>query len=176
MVVVAIIGVLATIAVPQFNKWVLKAKQAEAKSSLASLYTAIKGFKSLHGVYHGNFNAIGYQLEGRVRYRIGFYEPSGTALPSGIAPEVTGSARGKSPCVTADVCDRYNANVRTKKCHAVTSSATSRNWGGGCGSGIYWNYASWKAIASLVRPDGVTHEAWNIDHKKDIDLIMCPPN
>ena len=39
MVVVAIIGILASIALPKFQGFQAKAKQAEAKTSLAAIYT-----------------------------------------------------------------------------------------------------------------------------------------
>ena len=68
MVVVAIIGVLATIAVPQFNKWVVKAKRAEAKSLLSTYYTAMKGFHIQY--YASNFRAIGFKPEGEFRFSL----------------------------------------------------------------------------------------------------------
>lgn len=39
MVVVAIIGILATIAIPRFQVFTAKARQAEAKTTLAHIYT-----------------------------------------------------------------------------------------------------------------------------------------
>ena len=44
MVVVAIIGVLAAVALPQFNTYRAKAKSSEAKLTLASTYTALQAF------------------------------------------------------------------------------------------------------------------------------------
>ena len=43
MVVVAIIGVLSAIAVPNFKKYQAKAKQSEAKIQLAAMYTTEVG-------------------------------------------------------------------------------------------------------------------------------------
>src|SRR6185369_9900052 len=42
MIVVAIIGILAAIAVPNFSKMQAKSKQSEAKTNLRALYTAAK--------------------------------------------------------------------------------------------------------------------------------------
>src|SRR5437867_6411027 len=42
MIVVAIIGILAAIAIPNFVKFQAKAKQSEAKSNLKAFYTAAK--------------------------------------------------------------------------------------------------------------------------------------
>jgi len=40
MIVVAIIGILATLAIPSMAKWVTKAKQTEVKANMTSIYTA----------------------------------------------------------------------------------------------------------------------------------------
>lgn len=64
MVVVAIIGILATIAVPNFTKFQAKAKQANAKSELSGLYTAQKAFFTEYNTYHSNLPYVGYVPDG----------------------------------------------------------------------------------------------------------------
>src|SRR5688500_5231833 len=44
MVVVAIIGILAAIAIPQYAKYQAKSRQSEAKVALGSVYTAQRSF------------------------------------------------------------------------------------------------------------------------------------
>jgi type IV pilus assembly protein PilA len=83
MVVVAIIGILATMAIPQVTKFMAKARQAEAKLLLGSMYTAEKGYYVEHSTYNNNFQQIGFSPEGRVRYNGGF---------SGIDGETAGAA------------------------------------------------------------------------------------
>lgn len=46
MIVVTIIGILAAIAVPNYQRFQAKARQSEAKSNLAALYAAEKAFFS----------------------------------------------------------------------------------------------------------------------------------
>jgi type IV pilus assembly protein PilA len=72
MIVVAIIGILASIAVPNFKKFQVKARQSEAKAQLTSLYTAEKAFYGEWTGYNGDFRNIGYQPEGKMRYNVGF--------------------------------------------------------------------------------------------------------
>lgn len=72
MIVVAIIGVLAAIAVPNFQRFQAKAKQSEAKSSLAGIYTAEKAFAAEWSSYDSSFTQIGYRPEGTFRYNAGF--------------------------------------------------------------------------------------------------------
>jgi len=60
MVVVAIIGVLSAIAVPNFKKYQAKAKTAEAKLQLSAAYTAEQSFYSDYDTYHNCLSYMGY--------------------------------------------------------------------------------------------------------------------
>lgn len=82
MVVVAIIGILAAIAVPNFQRFTQKSKQSEAKSSLSALYSAMRAFNSEWGAYFADFRNVGYQAAGNVRYRHGF-TAAGPNAPAG---------------------------------------------------------------------------------------------
>ncbi|MBS1984907.1 MAG: type II secretion system protein [Bdellovibrionales bacterium] len=64
MVVVAIIGILATIAVPNFQRFQAKAIQSNAKVELSAAFTAEKAFYAEYATYHSNFPAIGFVPEG----------------------------------------------------------------------------------------------------------------
>lgn len=72
MVVVAIIGVLASIAIPSINRYLAKARQSEAKTNLSSLYTSEKAFFAEFNIYSGYFGVVGYTPEGQLRYNVGF--------------------------------------------------------------------------------------------------------
>ncbi len=82
MVVVAIIGILAAIAVPNFQRFTAKSKQSEAKSSLSAIYSAERAFQAEWGSYFADFVNIGYSPTGQVRYRHGF-SAAGLACPAG---------------------------------------------------------------------------------------------
>lgn len=68
MIVVAIIGVLAALAVPKFQSFQAKAKQSEAKSNLSHIYTLEQSFYGDQDKYSSDKAAIGFQLQGHVRY------------------------------------------------------------------------------------------------------------
>ncbi len=72
MVVVAIIGILAAIAVPNFQKFSAKSKQSEVKTSLSALYSALRAFHSEWQTYSSRFEPIGYAPVGILRYEHGF--------------------------------------------------------------------------------------------------------
>ena len=52
MVVVAILGVLATVAVPRFNIFRARSRQAEAKSNLGVIYTLQESYNIEHETYY----------------------------------------------------------------------------------------------------------------------------
>ena len=60
MVVVAIIGLLSAVAVPNFKKYQAKAKIAEAKLQLAAIYTAESAFFADYNMYAGCLRYMGY--------------------------------------------------------------------------------------------------------------------
>lgn len=75
MVVVAIIAFLAMIAVPNFNRFLAKAKRAEAYMNLSSIYAAEKAYWAEHGTYSDVLSGeggIGWKPEGNTYYTYGF--------------------------------------------------------------------------------------------------------
>jgi prepilin-type N-terminal cleavage/methylation domain-containing protein len=60
MIVVAIIGVLSAVAVPNFKKYQAKAKSSEAKVQLAAAYTALQAFYGDFGAYSTCLSYMGY--------------------------------------------------------------------------------------------------------------------
>lgn len=82
MVVVAIIGVLAAIGIPQYSKFQAKARQSEAKLALAALFTAEESFRQEWNQFSTTLSNIGFSVQGsRLRYKTGFQ----AALCSGYA-------------------------------------------------------------------------------------------
>jgi type IV pilus assembly protein PilA len=64
MVVVAIIGILATIAVPNFQRFQARAKQSSAKTELSGIYTAQKAFYVEYNSYTPDLQLAGFVPEG----------------------------------------------------------------------------------------------------------------
>src|SRR5689334_22970676 len=74
MIVVAIIGILAAVAIPNYQKYQARARQSEAKLSLSSLYTAEKSYAVEASSYSTCLDAVGFPApQGSVRYyAVGF--------------------------------------------------------------------------------------------------------
>jgi type IV pilus assembly protein PilA len=112
MIVVAIISVLATIAIPNFMKFSMKAKTSEASGNLNAIRMAQDSYRSENDVYldctagpaaggtdctpdawdsPAGFVAIGYEPDGSVRYQ---YDVDVTAGGAGVPPHFMASALG----------------------------------------------------------------------------------
>jgi prepilin-type N-terminal cleavage/methylation domain-containing protein len=73
MVVVAIIGILAVIGIPQYQKFMAKARQAEAKTHLNGIFQGEASFFTEYNQYTPNLRAIGTGAVGtQLRYNAGF--------------------------------------------------------------------------------------------------------
>ncbi len=81
MIVVAIIGILASIAVPNFQRFQSKARQSEAKGNLSAIFAAEKAFQAEWQTFFGAFLDIGFAPEGDMIYGVGF-PALGPALPA----------------------------------------------------------------------------------------------
>jgi prepilin-type N-terminal cleavage/methylation domain-containing protein len=89
MIVVAIIGILAAIALPNFLKFQAKSKQSEAKTNLKAAFTAETSYFGENNTY-GDFATVNWEPIGQkqiYQYEIGtqtIAPPSGT--PAGAGP------------------------------------------------------------------------------------------
>ena len=86
LIVVAIIGVLSTIAIPTFKRLVQKSKKAEAKVQLGGVFVAEQGFSGEYGVFGNYLAGIGFETTGTsFIYRVGF--PDNSCVSSLVAPD-----------------------------------------------------------------------------------------
>lgn len=82
MVVVAIIGILAAVAIPNYQKYQAKARQSEAKIALASIFTAEKSFSAENGSYTGCTRQAGFVPDGAGRYYAVGFAGNTTSVPN----------------------------------------------------------------------------------------------
>ena len=104
MVVVAIIGLLSAVAIPNFQKYQARAKTAEAKLQLSAIYTAEVSFFSDFNMYHGCLHYMGYDPVNEInsRYYVTGFETMPTfdatalsnASNSGLMTGATGCNTG----------------------------------------------------------------------------------
>ena len=92
LIVVAIIGILATVGIPTFRKMTQISRQSEAKVTLGGLYTAELAFHAAHGTYGNFLHKLGYSVDGNPgTYIIGFPVDAACAdaAATAIAPAAT---------------------------------------------------------------------------------------
>jgi type IV pilus assembly protein PilA len=101
MIVVAIIGVLSAVAVPNFKKYQAKAKTSEGKIQLAAAYTAQQSFYGDFGIYHTCLAYMGYEpineFESRY-YAVGFLAANLTVFNPGAHLDAVNSGMNDTPC------------------------------------------------------------------------------
>jgi type IV pilus assembly protein PilA len=130
MVVVAIIGILAAIAIPNYQKFQAKARQSEAKIALAAVYTAEQSFTTENSSYTTCLNQIGVKSSGAQQYySVGFYDASdsGSCGPDGkhacLAFQWNMQANSVTACAAGDTLPIV-ANVSVSKNAGIASTQT----------------------------------------------------
>jgi type IV pilus assembly protein PilA len=147
MVVVAIIGLLSAVAVPNFKKYQAKAKISEAKLHLSAIYTAEAGFFSDYNMYYHCLTYMGY-------------DPGPEASNRYYA---TGFRDGLTPAVTVAFNSAINSGLNTTPDSGCPEGPSGK---AGAINGVSDNDSSWfpagKGIGNTIAntniflPDGVT--------------------
>nr|AFX67136.1 pilin [Myxococcus sp. 132B01] len=127
MIVVAIIGILAAIAIPNFIKFQARSKQSEAKTNLKALYTAQKSFFSEKDRYSNFANEIGFAPERGNRYA--YLVSAGGVCEVRDQAVITPPAAAVS-CIEND-SNRFgpNSRIQTPNPEVGTFSTTVPNMG-----------------------------------------------
>jgi type IV pilus assembly protein PilA len=117
MIVVAIIGILAAIAIPNFLKFQAKSKQSEAKTNLKGVYTAETAYFGENNDYAG-FDAVNWEPVGSkfyYHYTLTGAVSGNTSIEKGA--DMTGSTAnwtgngGAIPALTQGATDAFTAGA-----------------------------------------------------------------
>ncbi len=114
MIVVAIIGILAAIAIPNFLRYQAKAKQTEAKSNLGSIYTSQITYNAETDTYSNAFTNLDWAASGSTRYTY--------AIPQSAATQFTVTAKAN---VDGDATSDFWIINEQKSLVNVTNDVTS---------------------------------------------------
>lgn len=99
MIVVAIIGLLASVAIPSFMKLQGRTRQTEARANLRALWLAQKVYYQEHDTYEARLGVVGFQPERGNRYAY-YVGATGTSCQSRATSALT--MDGPFNCVQVD--------------------------------------------------------------------------
>ena len=63
MTVVVIIGILASVSINQYNKFIARSRRPETVMAFRSIASAQREYLLTHGTYAGTFSALGFNVE-----------------------------------------------------------------------------------------------------------------
>lgn len=156
MVVVAIVGILAAIAIPNFLRYRGQAMQAEARSNLGAIFVAETSFFTERKEF-GNFTDIGFAVTGtgtnRYTYR------TGLGIGAGLGPN------GGNLCGPVGSCD----TIQTGGAAAGLITFT-----GAVGLATT-SVAGFTATAAADLDSDATHDGWYVNDAKE-GLTSADPN
>jgi len=177
MIVVAIIGILAAIAIPNFLRFQLRAKAGEGKVNLAAIRTAELAYAAEFGTYvsgvlspttsvpdskkvewgqgavGAGWSTIGWSPEGEVYYK--YLVNVENALTAGSAPWTEFIAVGQSDIDSDGVQYNYWAFVKPAPGFSTVQNAST--WGGCAVTGTYNAVTQSADLIETVGPcDGVS--------------------
>ncbi len=107
MIVVAIIGILAAIAIPNFIKFQARSKQSEAKANLKAMFTAEKAFYQEKDRFSSYVAEVGFAPERNNRYNYSL--TSGGTYDNRAASAATTGTQATG--ISADVFKGYQADT-----------------------------------------------------------------
>jgi type IV pilus assembly protein PilA len=167
MVVVAIIGILATVAIPRVNKFIAKARTSEAQVNLSSIYTFNKNFYVEFQGYTSDFGTMGYRPEGRLRYNIGW--DSNAGVPTNYT--ASGKSYTASFSNTAAACTSItNAQWPCQVMNGANNQPPPglASVGAGMAPTMAGDYASFRATAVASLVSGAPNDVWTITESKNL--------
>jgi prepilin-type N-terminal cleavage/methylation domain-containing protein len=117
MIVVAIVGIMAAIAIPNFLNYMCKAKQTEAKTGLGTIASAEEAFwgENLNATYTTNLSILGFAAKG-ARKRYTFYF-------TGDADSTSFEAAASSDTVKGPNTDLWTIN-QARDLNMISNSCT----------------------------------------------------
>ncbi len=178
MVVVAIIGILAAIAVPNFQRFQAKSRQSEAKANLGAMYSAEKAFFAEWNNYFADFRDIGFAPEGQLHYHIGFAN-AGSALPANIG--YSGPSNNVIPQVAAVNATLFDSGTYCPAATGGNGACTETPFAAGkalpaAATIVNGAAASFKAGATgCINAGGsgcATTDQWTMDQIKNLGNIQ----
>ncbi len=169
MIVVAIIGILAAIAIPNFIKFQARSKQSEAKSNLKAMFTAEKSFFQEKDRYSNLTGEVGFSPERNNRYNYYLSGTTGTSENrSAIAPTTVPAT---DTGISADAYKNYAVTAAVASfCGGTLGISPSAQVGTLLGTSVFEG----EAIGN-IDTDAVMDQ-WTIATESRVGVATCDSN
>lgn len=179
MVVVAIIGILAAVAIPNFQKYQAKSKTSEAKIHLSSLYSSEESFFAEYGSYTSCLNILGIDetVDVNSYYAVGFADNTGSDDGAELAAQTDGTtctgsyfrAAGKTIAGGgAPVSD----DTHFTAAQVVVTSGDTQSFASGGSAALYNEFEAGAAgIIDGAKITNADSDLWAIDHNKTVKNV-----
>jgi len=150
MVVVGILAILSTIAIPSYRGFQARARQKEGFALMSAYYTAAHNAKTGFNIFPGNFVQTGFQPVGQLGYRLS------------AADNNSAEANGINMVINDDACFTTQA-----VCECAGNCAGFKKWeelplGGGGILGPAITTAACPVLAPAAGPNTVTNGTFQI--------------
>lgn len=169
MVVVAIIGILAAVGIPQYSKFQSKARTGEAKAALSALFTGERSFQLEWNGYTVDLRNAGVGVEGtNLRYVTGFSDGTAcTALAPGMPAEVltqtqtisTGVATAGTTWLPAVAATGVPATIAIIPVAGTTCTLVAFR---------ALSVGDPRSAPALLTASGLVNDRWQIDNTKSL--------
>ncbi|MFQ5991618.1 MAG: type IV pilin protein [Nitrospiraceae bacterium] len=150
MIVTIIIGILSAVAIPNFLRYQVKSRQAEAKSNLGAVYVSEIAYLGETSRY-GSFREIGFTISGGTRFT--YRSPA------------NGGAAGSSGTLGVDL---INASLGAPAPENTVAPSAAQLTGGGTS-------AQFTVTATADLDNDPTPDQWHLNHDKE-DLNFADTN
>ncbi len=175
MIVVAIIGILAAIAIPNFIKFQARSKQGEAKANLKAWFTSQRAYLQEKDKYSENVQTVGFSPERGNRYA--YYFATGKTCVVRATTGVTDTAGAN--CITVDSA-KFSGPPQPEwkepKSPSYTGPGANPGMPGlaGCSTGIGCNISG--LAAGNVDNDSAGIDTWWISTKDTTSISAACGN
>ena len=161
MVAVAIVGIGAAIAIPNYQKYAARSRQAEAKIQLTAIYIAEKAYVTEAGAYTACIGKIGVKPYGaRSYYEVGFTTAASSASVCGANGTTACNSTIVGACATG-TDTMFPANAQEKTSLGLPGNANFP----GVGVGV----AAFSAgAAGNISGSASGFDQWTINHNKNL--------